>query len=250
MLLRKERSYAEIYNDLDGEIVNLFRVLRDPAQARELIRLVKLTPFARDEFEVSYITDGDPIEQARRTLFRSWAGYASTLTGKWTTGFRGNVTRPGTTPSQNWCDFPEILEMIVERLRGVIIENRPALDIIEQYDTPETLHYIDPPYPHETRNERWAGNAYRHEMSDDDHRELASVLREVKGMVVISGYACGLYDIELYHDWERVDKETFADGAKKRIESLWLSPRVSEALRATRSPEQMALEDFLEMQKG
>lgn len=140
--------------------------------------------------------------------------------------------------------------MIVERLRGVIIENRPALDIIEQYDTPETLHYIDPPYPHETRNERWAGNAYRHEMSDDDHRELASVLREVKGMVVISGYACGLYDIELYHDWERVDKETFADGAKKRIESLWLSPRVSEALRATRSPEQMALEDFLEMQKG
>lgn len=134
------------------------------------------------------------------------------------------------------------MEGIVERLRGVIIENQPALEVIKRYDGPHTLHYIDPPYPHETRNVRWVGQAYRHEMSDDDHRHLAGVLRAAKGMVVLSGYACGLYDIELYHDWQRVDKETYADGAEKRTESLWLSPRTSDTLRAAKlAVEQISL---------
>lgn len=225
VLLRKERSYSEVYNDMDGEVVNLFRVLRNPAQARELIRLVILTPYARDEFEASYITADDPVEQARRTLFRFAAGFSSagTITNHWKTGFRGNTTRAGSTPVHNWRDFPTDLEAIVDRLRGVVIENQPAIDVIQKYDHPEALHYIDPPYPFETRNERWAGKAYRHEMSDDDHRELAGVLHQVDGMVVISGYACPLYDKELYPGWYRVTREAYADGAKKRIEVLWLN---------------------------
>lgn len=237
VLLRKERSYAEVYNDLDGEVVNLFRVLRNPAQARELVRQVTLTPFAREEFELSYITDGDPIEQARRTLFRSMAGYSTAgANGKWRTGFRGNVTRSGTTPAEN---YPAALEAIVDRLRGVVIENRPAADVMRQYDGKATLHYIDPPYPFSTRNERWAGNAYKHEMTDADHAELADVVRELTGYVVVSGYACGLY-AALYedHGWQRVDRATYADGAKKRIESLWLSPRTVEALA---QPRQLSL---------
>lgn len=225
VLLRKDRSYAEVYNDLDGEIVNLFRVLRNPAQARELIRLVQLTPFARAEFETSYITADDPIEQARRTLFRSAAGFSTAGAGsrKWKTGFRGNVTRSGSTPAGDWRNFPTVLESVVDRLRGVVIENNPAADVIQKYDCPETLHYIDPPYPFETRNDRWAGNCYRHEMSDEQHRELAGVLKSVQGMVVISGYACPLYDDELYPGWHRVTRETHADGAKKRIEVLWIN---------------------------
>ena len=99
VLLRKPRSHSEIYNDLGGEVVNLFRVLRQPAQARELVRLVRLTPYSRTEFDDSYITAADPIEQARRTLLRSHTGFSTTgVTGRWRVGFRGNVTRTGAPP--------------------------------------------------------------------------------------------------------------------------------------------------------
>ena len=224
VLLQKPRSYSEIYNDLDGQIVNLFRVLRNPAWARELIRLVKLTPYARAEFDNSYILADDPIEQARRTLFRSMAGFSSVgATGKWKTGFRGNVTRTGTTPAHDWQSFPSAIEAIVDRLQGVVIENEDAGAVIARYDGPETLFYVDPPYPFDTRFIRWAGEAYAHEMSDDDHRALAAGLKACQGQVVISGYACPLYDDELFSDWYRVEKQARADGAKERTEVLWLN---------------------------
>ena len=223
VLLRKERAYAEVYNDLDGEVVNLFRVLRNPAEARELIRQVRLTPYARAEFDASYILADDPIEQARRMLFRSAAGFSSTgASGKWRTGFRGNVTRSGTTPAHDWQILPNALQLIVERLQGVVIECAPAIDVICTYDGPTALHYVDPPYVASTRYLRWAGEAYKHEMTDEQHRELAAVLHSVKGAVVLSGYACPLYD-ELYGDWLSVTKFTHADGAKDREETLWMN---------------------------
>ncbi|KKN24816.1 hypothetical protein LCGC14_0891080 [marine sediment metagenome] len=230
VLLRKKRSYAEVYNDLDGEIVNLFRVLRDPMQARELVRLLRLTPYARSEFETSYLSDGDPVEQARRTVSRSFMGFASTLTGKWVTGFRSNSTRSGTTPAHDWMNYPAALEKIIERLRGVTIENRPASQVMITRDSQETLHYVDPPYPSSTRNLRWGGNAYRYEMTDNDHRDLAEVLHDLRGMVVISGYPCHLYDVELFPDWQRVQRNAHADGALDRVEVLWLSPNTTMAL--------------------
>ena len=234
VLLSKERAYAEVYNDLDGEIVNLFRVLRDPAQARELVRLLRLTPYARAEFEASYLVAGDPIEQARRTITRSFMGFSSSLTGKWTTGFRSNTKRSGTTPAHDWRNYPEALEAIIERLRGVVIENRPAVDVMRTHDSAETLHYVDPPYVIETRRGRWAGNAYRYEMSDDDHSELICVLNELQGIVVLSGYPNNLYDNLLLCSpmpWQRVQRRAYADGASERIEVLWLSPRTVEALK-------------------
>ena len=224
VLLRKPRSYSEVYNDLDGEIVNLFRVLRNPSQARDLVRQIRLTPYAREEFELSYILDGDPVEQARRTMFRAAAGYASGAQLQYGTGFRSNVTRPHTTPAADWAGLPDVLETVVERLRGVIIEHRPALDVIRQYDSSQTLYYVDPPYPYTTRNSRNAGNTYRHEMTDDDHRELASVLRQVQGSVIVSGYPCQLYDVDLYSDWHRTERSAHADGAKDRREILWIKP--------------------------
>ncbi len=229
VLLRKPRSYAEVYNDLDGEIVNLFRVLRDPTQARELVRIVRLTPYARAEFEMSYITDGDPIEQARRTLFRSFAGFSSSgATGQWSTGFRGNVTRSGATPATDWRGFPDQIGVMTERLRGVVIENRTAADVIGQYDGERALFYLDPPYPASERNSRWGSAAYRHEMTDDEHRELAVLVHTLKGMVVISGYACDLYDLELYAGWQRVTRDTHADSALDRTEVLWISPSAGQ----------------------
>lgn len=223
VLLRKQRSYAEVYNDLDGEIVNLFRVLRNPAHARELERLLRLTPFARAEFEMSYLSDEDPIEQARRTVARSLMGFGSASLFK-VSSFRANSNRRGTTPAHDWAHYPDALPAMVERLRGVVIENRPALEVIQAHDGPKTLHYVDPPYVAQTRSYlRQAKYAYRFEMSGDQHRELAEVLHSVKGMVVISGYPCELYD-KLYSDWQCVTRTALADGARERTECLWVSP--------------------------
>jgi DNA adenine methylase len=224
VLLRKPRVYSEVYNDLDGEICNVFRVLRNPTQARELERLLRLTPFARKEFELSYLSDGDPIEQARRTIMRTFMGYGSNA-NNCATGFRANSNRSGTMPAHDWMHYPDQIPAFTARLAGVVIENRPAIEVIQQHDGPQTLHYVDPPYLHSTRGKRMNGN-YRHEMTDADHCELAGVLKNLRGAVVISGYPHSLYD-ELYAGWERIERETHADGARDRIECLWISPNAA-----------------------
>lgn len=224
VLLKKPRSYAEVYNDLDGEIVNVFRVLRD--RGEELRRALELTPFSREEFKESYTKHDDPLERARRTVLRGFQGFGSAAACGQVSGFRANSNRSGTTPAHDWRNYPNHIPALVERLRGVVIESRDAVEVIKHQDGPDTLHYVDPPYVHSTRS---VGvdkrKAYRHEMTDAQHRALAEVLRGTKGAVVLSGYRCDLYD-ELYGDWQRVDRAAMADGARKRIECLWLSPNV------------------------
>lgn len=221
VLLQKARSYAEVYNDLDGEIVNLFRVARD--RGEDLAQACELTPFARDEFVGSYDPAGDPLEQARRTLTRSYMGFGSAGASGQATGFRANSNRSGTTPAKDWMNYPQCLRAVVQRLRGVVIENRDALLVMQQHDSDETVHYVDPPYVHSTRGLRTRAPAYRHEMDDRQHRDLAAGLAALRGKVVLSGYRCDLYD-ELYADWQRIDQAAHADGARDRVESLWLSP--------------------------
>lgn len=220
VLLRKPRSYAEVYNDLDGEIVNLFTVARDSGEALE--KLCELTPFSRKEFAQSYEPVDDPLEQARRTLARSFMGFGSNAHNK-KTGFRANSNRSGTTPAHDWMNYPEALRITIQRMRGIVIENKDALACMQQHDTLETLHYADPPYVMSTRSD--GHGDYSHEMTDADHHALATGLRELTGMVVVSGYKSGLYE-ELYAGWKRIDRAAHADGAAKRIESLWLSPNV------------------------
>lgn len=224
VLLQKPRSYAEVYNDLDGEVCGLFRVLRDPQMGADLTRLVRLTPFAREEFELAYDPAGDPVEQARRTLFRAAAGFGSIAASGRRTGFRNNVTRSGSTPATDWAKWPDMLELYTARLAGVVIENRPAHEVIAQFDGPETLFYLDPPYPFSTRTPtaKW-DRIYRHEMTDDEHRDLGALLRSLAGTVVLSGYASPLYDSELFPDWHRVERDAHADGASDRTEVLWMN---------------------------
>jgi DNA adenine methylase len=114
---------------------------------------------------------------------------------------------------------------IADRMAGVCIENRPACEVMVQHDGPDTLHYVDPPYPLSTRS---IGNphckkGYRHEMTDDDHRVMAATLRNIDGAVVLSGYACDLYDLELFPDWYREERPALADGARPRTEVLWFN---------------------------
>lgn len=224
ILLRKARVHTEVINDLDGEIVNVFRVLRDPTRARELTRLLTFTPYARTEYADSFLADGDPVEQARRTILRSFMGYGS-VGATSSSGFRSGSRLSGTSAAGDWARLPTALEAVIERLRGVTIENRPAIDVMEQYDCKMALHYVDPPYLASTRNMHSAANAvYRFEMTDADHIELAAILQRLKGMVVISGYPSALYDDELYPDWQRFTKPARADSGARRTEVIWVSP--------------------------
>ncbi len=220
VLLRKERSFSEVYNDLDNEIVNLFKIARD--HGPELKRLLELTPFSRSEFELSYHMTDDLIEQARRTVVRSFMGFGSNAVLKKITGFRMDVVRRGSIPPHDWMNYPQALLAIIDRLRGVSIENRNAIKVMKDYDRPDTLHYCDPPY---TAGSRGKGVDYRFEMSDKDHRELADAIHKLQGNVIISGYRSDLYD-ELYRCWKRVERQSYTNaagyGAKRRIECIWI----------------------------
>lgn len=227
VLLRKARSYAEIYNDLDEEVVALFRVLRDRDQAAELARQVALTPFARDEFDLTYQVSEEPIEAARRLLARSFMGHGSTAVAlRRKTGFRADSNRSGTTPAMDWANYPPAILAIADRLQGVVIENRPALQVLERFDEPDTLVYADPPYLHGTRSrKRVKGaleHAYKHEMSEADHEQLLEWLLACRSMVVLSGYPSALYDDAL-SSWSRVELPALADGARARTEVLWIN---------------------------
>lgn len=245
ILMRKERVYAEVYNDLDSEVVNVFLVMRNPRTAARLTQVLQLTPFARDEFVEAYEERSpDPVENARRTIIKSFMGFGSgaihdvfprgmrTKASTWKTwcpptGFRSNSSRSGTTAAKDWSNYPPVVQAFCERLQGVVIENRPALEVIAQHDRDDTLFYLDPPYLDSTRNtRRTQGKVYAHEMAEADHVALAGVLHAIKGLAVVSGYPSALYD-GLYEGWTRVEREALADGAKKRTEVLWLSPRCS-----------------------
>ncbi|MEK9505140.1 DNA adenine methylase [Gaopeijia maritima] len=227
VLLRKPRAQHEVYNDLDEAIVNVFRVLRDPVTAEALRRVCELTPFARVEFEACYGAEvEDPVERARRTIAATFMAHGTTARKRNGTGFRAKGIHGLATAAREWAGWPAHLPAFVERLRGVTIERRPALEVIAQQDSPRTLFYLDPPYPIATRTSAvsHAERAYHFNLTDDEHRELAEVLRTVEGHVVISGYACDLYDEELYPDWHRVVRSANTDGGGLREEVLWISP--------------------------
>jgi len=236
VLLRKKRSYAEVYNDLDDELVNLFSVLRSP-RAGDLIRALMLTPFARREFLDCYEIASDPVERARRLIVRSFMGHGSGAPFRRPTGFRANANASGKhNTAAEWAGYPESLALIVERLRGVVIEAADAIGVMERADRADTLHYVDPPYLPESRSPRarMGGalyHAYAHELTGDDHARLLDCLRALAGMVVLSGYPSKLYDDAL-SDWRRVETTAFADGARPRTEVLWLNPLCAAALDA------------------
>jgi DNA adenine methylase len=227
VILNRSPSPVDTYNDIDGELTNFFRVLRDGGN--DLIRLLELTPFSREEFaaacEASEAPDTD-LERARRFFVRAEqarTGLAQTASlGRWANckdssrrGMSGSVSR--------WLSKIEHLPEVVDRLRTVQIENRPAIDLIDAYDSPGTLFYLDPPYVHDSRSDT---RAYAHEMTDADHQALAERLAAIKGKFALSGYRSETMD-ELFGNWKRLDAPSrTAHSAKvERQESLWLNYR-------------------------
>lgn len=221
LLLQKARTYAEVYNDLDEYIVNLFRVVRD--HGLDLHEKIFMTPFSRKEFEQAYFDSPDPIEQARRTFVRFQMSFGATSTHKdETTGFRSQSDQK-TSPARDWMNHSKTVLQVMERLRGVIIECMPATKLIEKYDGEDTLFYVDPPYIAHTRKWRRGKGSYRHEMTDEQHMNLILQLKSLKGMVILSGYPNKMYD-EFLPDWRRETKAAFTNGGGKSIECLWISP--------------------------
>lgn len=214
VLLAKERARLEVYNDLDGDMVALFRVLRD--QPERLAEVIALTPWAREEHELAYQPAGDDVERARRVLIRSHFGHGSSGIHR-STGFRGAGLRARTLPVHTWTTMPETIRMAAERMRGVVIERRPAVQVMQAHDGPQTVHYVDPPYLPETRD---AGRDYRHEMTRADHEALLEALRRMRGSVVLSGYGSALYD-EALAGWRRIEIRAMADRAAERTEVIW-----------------------------
>jgi len=230
VLLRKERSYAEVYNDLDDEVVNLFNVLRSD-KAEDLVEALRLTAFARIEFKDAYEDTTDPVENARRLITRAFQGFGSNAHNKrWQTGFRANSNRSGTTPARDWRNYPDQLAFTIDRLRGVTVEHRDAMEVMQAHDGAETLHYVDPPYMPETRDK---GHDYNHELTKQDHADLLEFLKTLKGMVVLSGYPHSEYDDAL-EGWERIERKALADGARARTEVLWINPAAWAALNKPR----------------
>jgi len=230
ILIRKSRSYAEIYNDLSDEVVNLFRVLRDDAMAERLLRELDMTPFARREFEGAYQIFDAPVDRARALIIRSLMGFGSNGHNiRVKTGFRSNSKRSGTTPAHDWPSYREALPDIIARLRGIVIESQDAVACMQKHDSDETLHYVDPPYVLATRSlgpkrSMHRTICYDHELTDDDHVALVAALRGLKGSVIVSGYSHAIYDDGL-SGWRRLKIYALADGALPREEIIWINPR-------------------------
>lgn len=234
VLLQKERSHGEVYNDLDGDVVNFFRVLRDPDTRLELARQCQLTPYAREEFNLAWKAAANPVERARRLCIRAQMGFGSAGATKGSTGLRTDLKRRFTTAQQDWAAYPEAVAVAGARFAGVLIENRPAIEVLVQHDGPSTLHFVDPPYVHATRVMR-KGGGYRHEMTDAQHLELLDVLRGLSGMVVLSGYDHPLYQ-EALAGWishRTRSRISTGRGTGLRTEVAWINPACAAALATT-----------------
>lgn len=225
VFFRKAPSALEVLNDLNGDVVNFFEVLR--GRTDELVNQVDLTPFSRMEYERSFEPCDEPLERARRFYVRSWQAFGSGGILK-PTGWRHQLnTARGTGVAQEWSRLSGLFKGAY-RLKDAQIECRDALEIIQRYDTPETLFYVDPPYVLSARERKY--DRYVHELTDGAHRQLAAALHQVQGMVMLSGYRSELYD-ELYGDWHCSTKTNTTNGNSTSVEYLWISPRANDLQR-------------------
>lgn len=226
VLLKKEISEAEVYNDLDGEVVNFFRVLRDPELRACLSEACALTPYSREEFRCACSRGGDPVERARQLVVRAAMGFGSAGATQGRTGFKLDTKRNSVTAQRIWARQPDNLAAVGSRFAGVLIENRDAIQCMSDHDTLSTLHFVDPPYVHRTRVDASKNRPYRFEMTDEDHMKLLAKLRKLQGMVIVSGYNSDLYN-DMLQGWTRVTHETVANGragSVRRTECLWINP--------------------------
>lgn len=228
LLIQKKPSRVEIYNEKSDEIYNLFYVLRDPVLSKKLIRALRLTPYSRTEWLKCYPRcPNNPVEQARRTIvLLSMAHNPSKALKRTKNGFRTSSSNYQIL-ARAFKKYIENLELIIDRLREVMIENYDCYKIMKQHDRTDTILYCDPPYMMPLRSDR--RNLYLEEMgSEEDHYNLSVYLNSVESNVIVSGYECPQY-LEWYKGWEMISKRAVTGAAKKgkstTNEVIWLNPR-------------------------
>lgn len=220
VFFNKAPAKHEVINDLSGDVVNLFRVIRE--RGEELAALIEMTPWAREEYELSYQPCEDALERARRFVVRVWQAHGGSLTSK--PGWSATPVRVAVTSHGErfripfWRHIPARVLAVAGRMSDAEIENKDACTIIRYYAESDVLIYADPPYPLSTR----AGKMYQHEMTDADHVLLLDALDAHPGPVVLSGYHCELYDDRLHH-WHVREKQAQAEKGNTRTEVLWLN---------------------------
>lgn len=220
VLFTKPRSNIETVNDLDSDIVNLFRWIRE--EPEQLAHSIYWTPYAREiydmAFEAQYI-ETDPLRRAADFCARMMQGHGFRTTGE-KVGWKNDVQgRERAYAARAWADMPDIILQAAERLRGVQIEHCPAVELIQRFNFPNVLIYCDPPYLRSTRHMK---RQYRHEMTDDDHIKLLDALKAHQGPALISGYASDMYDRELA-GWHREVTTTTDQTSQVRQEVLWMN---------------------------
>ena len=214
VFFKKEPAYIETINDINGDIVNLFRVCRETPY--QLAKAINLTPFSRQEFQECYETSDDPVERARRTLVRYHQSFGTCNSSK--NSWRNVQSYGGPRCATMWNDLPEIIMECCFRLKNAQIECTDAVTLIERYTDPNTLIYCDPPYLTTLRKPR----IYSNEMSEDQHLVLLEALRKSTAKVVISGYDSNLYNEKL-HGWRTDEIRTTAQMGKYRTEKIWMN---------------------------
>ncbi len=228
-VIKKVRGVLETFNDLDGEIYNLFKVIRE--RPEELIRTLEATPWSRQEYMESYERDffiQSDVEMARLFLVKMWQGIGSKTADR--TGWRNNIKGVNGNVARFHTSLPtEILE-VSERLKCkngkiVQIENQDMFQLIERYNRENVLMYIDPPYVRSTRNNR----IYKHEFTDDDHRRLLELCNKSKAKIVISGYDCPLYQ-DMLKSWNHYTTQCTTESGKTKEESIWLNYELENKL--------------------
>lgn len=218
VLMNKERSNIETVNDLDGNVVNLFEWIRkDPER---LAHEIYYTPYSRQVYDDAYsqMPQENSFERAVNFYIRLNMGYGFRTNGE-KVGWKNDIQgREKAYAARDWANIPEMIWQIAERLRGVQIECRPAIEVIRRFNYPNVLVYGDPPYLLNTRH----GKQYRFEMDDKGHDMLLDVLLEHKGPVVLSGY-----DNELYNDrlrgWSKEEKICRSQTGSKKKEIVWMN---------------------------
>ncbi|WP_093471075.1 DNA adenine methylase [Paenibacillus popilliae] len=215
VFFNKSPSLLETINDLDGDVINLFQVIRDRPQ--ELAHLVHWTPYSREEYYISYESVADELERARRFLVRCWMARGVKTSDR--TGWRHIIDHNGPRIVRQWHEMPEKILSVTGRLKGVQLEQQPAVKLIERHNRDDVLIYADPPYILSTRNNRM----YRHEMTEDDHIELLEALNAHSGPVLLSGYDHPMYNDRLKY-WKRETRTAQAEGGRDRTEVLWINP--------------------------
>lgn len=229
ILLRKRRSEVEIYNDLDENVVNFFRVLRDKKKMQELVRLAELTPYSRKEFE-DLIHMNPPKSDIKWAWWfycrcrQAFGGVGMGTLRKKSWAMSTRTRRYMAEPVSKYLSTIESLPDIAERFQCVVIEKLPAAEIIKKYDGDDVLIYADPPYVPETRFKEKA-ETYNNEMTAAEHEELLKQLIKCRGKVILSGYESDLYKkmLKKWHRASRNGKAHISNSGEERIECLWMN---------------------------